>query len=995
MTVLPRIATAGELAKLRSDNQSSQVYLTIPNPPTIYTARLAAVPSSTDSVASITYNNGSGTHTDILPDMTMLVGTSAGARDKGEVRIRNLTGIGATSGTFNIGEESAIDWPSGAYLTVIDDFLLWPKHPRLVNNVYFMDYDIVYSAQNSHCDSIPIMGAAYVAWLRGGTVNITPDGSQSWALNNSIDTYLWTAPGASATANLNTATPTITYNATGRYRISLTVHNDDGAEFTGYRYVYVLDPTPNQEANGAITTFQIEEFSGAYQNGGWTVRTAMQENAATTLIRDRAMIILHSRDWYGNVEGSIGYVAGCENIRFVGWIDGESIQWSPEGRPSTVIFNASTANVWLDKMTAFPAGLKNRTSVNAWFKFNGLTAKAATWQILHWRTTATRMMDVFACDNSLAAMRLEAPGAQTIWQQINTILESTVLAKACCDRYSRLFMQVEQNLTDTTSRAAIPEVMTIAKTDWMNDINFDRREVDQAAYVDLSGVRVFGGVATPLFSLSPGHVFDHYGASEVADRLVLEDQAQANALAGLYHGWRNNPYPNFRLSLAQHNPMFDIAPHQWLIITPDSDDTPRGIADPIRIIPRSIGYSYQNGFFTMDVEVEAETFEQLAITGDTPADPPDPPYVPPVLPPDIPPIVPPGLPADATELWLMLHKGTGTGYNILWSSDFTFSTDLNDASYSLMDSWPAGFDSTSDSGGIFRMTADGANLYIFRNNTIWQCTNVAAIRAAPATTPTWTQIAAVGDSVLGLTLERVGAIEVYGTRLLATGQIGPTSRSLCYGEYDGSAWTWSNFVLGSIGTGPASYCTYQRINTRGPANLSLQNVYSNGGSLLNSFTWAAGVAASVRMWRNYNAGTVYVGSRPTPETTIRIHNAITGALLYDTGYTDTELAALRGAFYGAQIYVITRDGQFHYSIDGSSFVSHSTWAATAGLGGEVQDAAKNGGGPLVWCAGNTTSNEVVRNAKDGATGTFANKTGNIWSLISGDVTFNGMQLVFI
>ena len=78
MTVLPRIATADELAKFRSDNQSTRIYLTIDSPATIYTARLASVPTTTDSVVSITYNSGSGTHTNILADMVMLVGTSAG-----------------------------------------------------------------------------------------------------------------------------------------------------------------------------------------------------------------------------------------------------------------------------------------------------------------------------------------------------------------------------------------------------------------------------------------------------------------------------------------------------------------------------------------------------------------------------------------------------------------------------------------------------------------------------------------------------------------------------------------------------------------------------------------------------------------------------------------------------------------------------------------------------------------------------------------------------
>jgi hypothetical protein len=58
MTVLPRAATAPELALLRSNNQATQLYLSFYQPATVYTADLDTVPSTTDSVTAITYING-------------------------------------------------------------------------------------------------------------------------------------------------------------------------------------------------------------------------------------------------------------------------------------------------------------------------------------------------------------------------------------------------------------------------------------------------------------------------------------------------------------------------------------------------------------------------------------------------------------------------------------------------------------------------------------------------------------------------------------------------------------------------------------------------------------------------------------------------------------------------------------------------------------------------------------------------------------------------
>ena len=105
-TTLPRAATAPELALLRSDGQSSRLFLTVHSPTSLYTARLAAVPASTDQVALITYNTGSGTLASVKADMTLLVGSAAGLHDRGICRIRK---DGATlAGTLYVAETSQI-----------------------------------------------------------------------------------------------------------------------------------------------------------------------------------------------------------------------------------------------------------------------------------------------------------------------------------------------------------------------------------------------------------------------------------------------------------------------------------------------------------------------------------------------------------------------------------------------------------------------------------------------------------------------------------------------------------------------------------------------------------------------------------------------------------------------------------------------------------------------------------------------------------------------
>lgn len=664
MTDLPRAATIGELTKLRRENQSSRLYLTIHRPATIYTATLGTVPASTDSVISIPYVSGSGTHTDILAGMTLWVGSTPGAFDLGQCRIRSTTGIGPTSGTFVINETSEIAWTAGANLTVVNEFLLWRRDPRVLSSgTVYMDYDIAYTDQHSHCQSVVVMGPPAVKWLRGASVTVFFDASNSWCVNNTITGYVWAAPGAASTSAMTTATPIITYNTPGTYRVSCTVTNSDGVSATGYRYVFILGE--GSTAPAVISHFNLDNLAGDYASGGWSAQVSLLDQADLSLVRDRAMAILHRRDWYGVSsvdEQSIGYVNDRENLEMVGYIALEADQIAPADKFSLTTFTIQGPQWWLNKITAFPVGMKDRNSApTKWTRFWGLTARASSWHLLNWHTTATTMMDVYPMDSSIRMARAEAAGAQTLWTQLNTILDNYLIARPCCDSYGRLFMQREQNCLSSTARATIPTVLTLTRSDWTNVISFDRRQVDDVGYVDLSGVSWDGHTPTPIFALAPGHVFRQYGAAEVRDRLVLDTQAEANTLAGAYYGWKNNPYPRFTFDLAANHRLIDLAPYQYVAIDIAAGDTPRGFtATGLRLIPRVMRrlWNKAGNYFLTQLEVEAETPIGLSVTGDTPPTPPevnvDPP---PIIIPPPPPV--PQVNADAKIMW-MLHTNAAS-----------------------------------------------------------------------------------------------------------------------------------------------------------------------------------------------------------------------------------------------------------------------------------------------------------------------------------------------
>lgn len=1000
MTVLPRAATSTELGYIRRDNQSTRLYLTVHQPATVYTARLAAVPSSTDQVTSITYNTGSGTHTDILADQTLLVGSTAGAFDYGQCRIRNTSGIGATTGTFNLGETSEVNWQANAYLTVLDEFVPWAKHLRTVGTTVYMDYDVAYSDQNSKCDSIPILGPHRVAWLRGDEVTLSFDASQSWALNNTITGYSWTFTGAVSTTGTTTATPTATYDTLGTYRIACTVTNSDLKSFTAYRYVFIVDETT------VLDQFSLGSVRGDYSTGGWSFDVTAYAEASRTTIRDRALVILHALDYYGDTQTSVGYVAGSENVVAIGYIAGDTIQRASQDQSGSVAFSVQGLHYWLDQMTAFPIGLKDTASAPVkWTRFQGLTPKVVTWHWLHWRTTLTRFADVYAMTNQHRAARIEAPGSQSLWQQINTMLDSTVIGNVCADRYGRVFPQIEQQVLSSTEKSGIATIMAISDADWAGQIDIERQPTPRCSLADFSGVSYDGTNATPYYSLSPGHVFKQFGKPDVRDRLLIDSQTVANQRCGAFVGWQNNPYPRISFTVPANNRLIDVAPYQWLTLDIASSDTVREItASALKLIPRSVEYIFQDGYITARLECEAESTAEISVTNIRPPIVITPIETPPPPPPPPPPVPTPT--ASGTEVWLWHYSATSTPTTaIIYSTDF-FSA-LGSPTWHTVAALPANL------GEMYygSIRADGTQCYVIgvdTNNSktaIWRCANPKAVA------PTWSQDLVNGTSYFsngGTTYYHDQAfyysetpegyqslvqgysspVSSFGPIMLAnTSEITPASvrgRTVA-GAMPGGLWLQANHIIGTrvkgetrktalIGrsiaggdyiTGAPDSNHYTQVTSlKLPMFSGQQFAYGNYGdaSLILSLTSSAPSTSSVVDWRK--ALTVS-GFKPV---------------------------SIYGSMYGTSVYVLMFNNisglnRLYYSLNGIDFNISSTqeWSF-----GKVLSANLSGGKFAVWVVGKayysspalavTNSNEFIRYCAD-----ISNTTANPWTSATGDL----------
>lgn len=605
---MARALTSGEKASLRS-GQACIPLLDIDAPGTVFTCRVNQSFSTLDIVSEITYDGGSGTYTDILPGMTLLVGSAAGLADVGMARIR----AAASATKLYIGDNADIAWADNLYLTVLSEWLIWSK-PALVDSsgVLLMDHDTAYSDQHASLSPVIVAGPPRrVAKLTGANVDVVFDLSDSWVLGSSLSSYATVAPGSASITDGTTDHPTITYDAAGRYYVKFTVTAANGKSSTAYRTVRIWS-----DAAPLVSDFVIESCQGSYQNGGWECSVVVYGDYAD--IRAMAMVTLAARDFYNDVETSIGPVEGCENMVMTGWVSGESIKYDPNG--GEVRFTVKGPHWWMSQLAGVNVQLTNVSGTPAgWGEMQGLTLDQALYHLVVWRSTVAAVLDVYKSADTRLSPSFEA-ASMSLWQTLVAFADK-IFAKPCCDRYGRLYVQIDPQLTEAGDRSGFPSVMTLEEGDWLEDgVQITRNYAPQNASINMSTwmLSAAGSTVKTLYHLSPGHIPERLGMEMILDNYLSASQSQGNSMAGLYLGATLNEL-TFDIELAMNNRAVDICPAQTVEVDIAAADTVRGEAYDGNIVVREVRFNFDKKAFVLTSwTAEQESVEQNSVDGDIP-----------------------------------------------------------------------------------------------------------------------------------------------------------------------------------------------------------------------------------------------------------------------------------------------------------------------------------------------------------------------------------------
>lgn len=555
---------------LRTQGHSTKLSLSIYQPPTLFSC-LVNNASIARGARTIAYDNASGTYTNIYPNAIAYIGTSAGAMDIGRIRVRDATGTYLT-----VAENSDIDWADNQYITIKDFIEISAIYPRIIpdpadaeNVIFYKDYDISYSTQNSVLGTFVCMGSHRAADLDSGSVQLYWTSSGTYNVKGDTLTYLWEFGGATSGTSTAANPGYVTYTTAGEYKTKLTITNSSGGTDISYRYVSIHD-----DSHPPIRKWELSNLSGSRDSGGYTATIRIYEDI--TVVHPNALVVLYADDWYGSNHVSLGgNQVNNSKIVFVGYILDGSIQYNYEF--GYVEFQVGSPTELMKMSEGFAISAESKVTPTTWFQVAEITVSKAIFHYLKWHSTVPCVTDIrFVADNR--RVQYFDSDRSSLFDAVDTFLKNGEIGNLISDRQGTLWAEINPSAIDNA--LSLQSVMDITKRDWMNSPNIKENRINKVSFVEMGGVVYDGAAANTsnaILSNAPGVAPAYHGKTESIEGLILTDQPQLNWLAGNYFAYQNAKYPEISLDLVGNYRNLDITPVERLTLSVDAVDTSVGI----------------------------------------------------------------------------------------------------------------------------------------------------------------------------------------------------------------------------------------------------------------------------------------------------------------------------------------------------------------------------------------------------------------------------------
>lgn len=577
------------LELLRTQPQRTTLYMSIFQPRTVFKARINNA-SAARGDRSIPYDTVTqGTIADIEEGMTLWIGTTEGAQDVGKIRIRSVDGS-----AFSVSENSNVAWADDLFLTVIRYWELWSVYPRIISNpsnvedvIFYKDYDVVYSNQNSILGTFPCAGnhqalfkGEQVYWSATGTVNL---------LGNFLS-YDWSFEGGTPSGSSAETPGFVTYNTPGQYVTRLVISGSNGAVDRTYRYVSVYDK-PMEGNSLPIQLWNVSDISGSRDEGGYKATFRVWQSVP---IDENSVVVLFSEDWHGATKQSLGGNSpNNERIFFVGHVLRGSIRYNYEY--SYTEFEVGSITEVMKDALGFSVSVESKASPSTWYELLDMDCRRAIYHYLKWHTTALSIADFQFIGTDYKIQFFDADRT-SMYDALDNLMRNTLMGKVVTDRQGKVWMEVDARAYPNPT-GSFSAAMDISKRDWISEPTVEEYFSDRLSYYEMGGIAfsgAFTGTFSALLGCAPGSAPSFRGRIETPDGYALGGQEQLNQLVGNVFANENSRLPKISMDIAHDARNMDIAPQESVRMNILPADTVRGKLVDGLYIPDQVSWRYDS-----------------------------------------------------------------------------------------------------------------------------------------------------------------------------------------------------------------------------------------------------------------------------------------------------------------------------------------------------------------------------------------------------------------
>lgn len=617
--------TSSQEALLRTQPHRTNLWMSFYRPRTLMSARVTG--SFVGGETQIGYSDvGTGSYTNLYPDLTVLVGSQPNEDDYGRIRLRSATG------TYIITAENAINWNTGQYLTFIHQIDIQAIYPKIIpdpnnaeNVIFYKDNDIPYSNQNSIYGTFPNAGPHRAGFLDAGTGTFFFSATGTYNVNGDNLTYSWNFENGTPTGSTAHTPGNVRWSQPGHNVVRLRVTSSSGAVDDTYRYVSLYN-RPYQGTNVPTLKWEVSSpLSGSRGEGGYTMSFKVYENFGD--VQPNAVVVIFADTWYGGTKINLGGNAlNNSSIVFVGYIIGDSIRF--DYQKSYVEFSVGSVTEMMKNAEGFSVSCESKAVPSTWFELKEMTVQKAIYHYLRWHSTVLKVTDFQYLNDDLLVQYFDSDRG-SLYAAVDSFLRDGLLGSLVADRQGKLWGEID-SYGQQEPFTTIPNNFTVHKQDWIGQPSIQERRNSETSFIELGGI-AFYGVSSNTFSalltnapsVSPLY---HGKSSPPHEGLILVSQMQLNQISGNYLAYENTEFPNIDMTLAGFYANLDIAPQERLFLVIDQNDSVRNRS--IQNLPYIINSMEWNYDSKNESFIPQITLNQIATgtAGQTVVIPATPPY---------------------------------------------------------------------------------------------------------------------------------------------------------------------------------------------------------------------------------------------------------------------------------------------------------------------------------------------------------------------------------